>query len=126
MELIVFHNEKKGAPRHSGFFEFAVSDRLLTDIVWDRKTSGSDLSGCGGVTVAVSSDWQRPPSRTLVNVVTYDPQGGVDLSALNNGNEGDWFVVSNGRFVTKAKCDRIRKHVSSLPSDIVLVSLTPH
>ncbi len=125
MELIVFHNREKGAPRHSGFFEFAVSDRLLMEIVWDRKTSGSNLSGCGGVTVAVPSDWQRPPAQIIANVIGYNQQGGVDLSTIDNGDKGDWFVVSNGRFVTKANCDRIRKHVSSLPSDIVLVSLAP-
>ncbi len=125
MELIVFHNREKGARCHSGFFEFAVSDRLLTDIVWDRKTSGSNLSGCGGVTVAVGSDWQRPPAQIIANVIGYNQQGVVDLSTIDNGDKGDWFVVSNGRFVTKATSDRIRKHVSSLPSDIVLVSLAP-
>mgnify|MGYP000742918435 CR=1 FL=1 len=126
MELVVFHNPKKAAPDHSDLFAFALSDRLLAQIVWDRSASGPDLNEGGGqVTVAVPGDVQGPPAQTLVNVVAYDPQGGVDLSALNNGNEGDWFVVSNGKFRTKARYDRIKRHVYSLPSDIVLASLTP-
>jgi len=111
--------------KDGNLLEFAVSNGLLADIIWNGRVSDGNMSACGKTAVAVCHEWQRPRIKGIAGVVGYDQRRGVDLRSLEAADEGQWLVVSDGRFVTEGGLDRIRRHVSALPADIVLVNLTP-
>jgi len=125
MELIVIH-EYKGEPAgDGGLLRFALSSEQVAAVA---------LSGLGGsrrfgsrknVRIAAPARWGVKSCKDGPTIIGYE-QGEV-MCCLDETEyrKNDWFVISNGRFVTSAHWSWLRDVLNSVAADVVIVNMSP-
>lgn len=101
------------------------SSRLLTNIVLDGLRSNGCLSDKSNTIIALP---QNKPAVSLwdySNIIYYDKELILPVETIKKSKANEWFVISNGRFITDFDCRLLRRILANCQDDIIAVNVSP-
>jgi lipopolysaccharide/colanic/teichoic acid biosynthesis glycosyltransferase len=127
MNLIVIHQNKNPLPNNTGdLLRFAVCSEPLASITLSCLNANSHPRG-NNETIAIPQDWvgQLKTTKGKSGIIYYKDKIPVSLGATNCLKAKPWFIVSNGRFVTRIDHQWLCNVLAELHADVVAVNVSP-
>jgi lipopolysaccharide/colanic/teichoic acid biosynthesis glycosyltransferase len=124
MSVIIIHNNASDDGKDS-LLRFAVCTEPLANIVFDRMDdSVSCLRNYNNI-IAIPHSWVTKPPRTTLDVMYYKEN--LNLASNTNGRlrAYSWFIILDGRFVTKINYNWLCKVLAQLQADVITVNVLP-
>ena len=137
MRLIFFaHGDSTAGGTGASYLRFALSAEPLAEVVLTGLSrhfcKGHGLSGSRGsfvpaddVAYALPQNWATDLQTKPFNVATYTDGIPIRDALVRNTRQGQWFVVSNGRFATQLNCKFVEFVLKSSQADLLAINATP-
>lgn len=127
MNLIVIHQYKNFSLNNNNsddLLRFAVCSEPLASITLSC-LNGNSYPRCNNKTIAIPKDWVGQTIKGKSGIRYYKDKIPVSLGATNQPKAKPWFIISNGRFVTRIDHQQLCKMLARLQADVVAVNVSP-
>ncbi|MBN2457237.1 MAG: sugar transferase [Sedimentisphaerales bacterium] len=132
--MLLFNNNKKLTVIHKGgglsstgsdgLLRLAVGTEPLASIILDCFGSNNRLLANSAV-LAIPQDWAFQTFKAGVEIIRYKENLPVPSKARNPLGLGQWFIISNGRFVTLVDDRWLWRVLARHKADVVAVNVAP-
>jgi lipopolysaccharide/colanic/teichoic acid biosynthesis glycosyltransferase len=125
MNLIVIRQDKNLLPNSTGnLLRFAVCSEPLANIILSC-LNGNSYPRSNNETIAIPQDWADQTTKGKSGIIYYKDKVLVSLGTTNQLKAKPWFIISNGRFVTRIDHQWLCKVLARLQADVVAVNVSP-
>jgi lipopolysaccharide/colanic/teichoic acid biosynthesis glycosyltransferase len=126
MSVIVLHKDANFLPDDKGnLLRFAACTEPLAAVIFDGMNDSISCCGSSRNVLAIPKGWADNFPETEFEVVCYDKD--IHLPSNTQGRLGanSWFIILNGRFVTRINYDWLYKVLARMSADVVAVNVLP-
>jgi lipopolysaccharide/colanic/teichoic acid biosynthesis glycosyltransferase len=125
MNLIIIHQNRSFSPNNtSDLLRFAVCSEPLANIILSC-LNGNSYPRSNNETIAIPQDWAGQTTKGKSGIIYYKDKVPVSLEVMSRLKAKQWFIVSNGGFVTRVDHQWLRKVLAQLRADVVAVNVSP-
>ncbi len=124
MELIVIHEHKGGPDYNSDLLRFALSNEPVASVTLAGLGSSCRFGSRKTVCIAVPAQWAVKSRKDGPRIISYEQNEVTCCRERTEYAKNDWFVISNGRFVTSAHWQWLRDVLNSVAADVVTVNMS--
>ena len=125
MNLIVIRQNRNFSPNSTGnLLRFAVCSEPLANITLSCLNGNSYPQSNNGI-IAIPQHWAGQTTKGKSGIIYYKDKLPVPFGATNRLKAKQWFIVSNGRFVTRIDHQWLCKVLAELHADVVAVNVLP-
>ncbi|MHC4412226.1 MAG: sugar transferase [Planctomycetota bacterium] len=123
MHLIIIHKKSDCQPgRRSDLLRLATSSNFIAGITFDALSQTDTVEDSGGKIIAVPQDWHINTSGRRCRIFPYDgtlprPQN------TKKGEPDNWFIISNGRYVTNIASRHFGKILAGIGADLIALTV---
>jgi lipopolysaccharide/colanic/teichoic acid biosynthesis glycosyltransferase len=126
MNVIVMHTDANFLPDDKGnLFRFATCTEPLATIIFDCMNDSISCYRNSKNVIAVPRSWTVRSSATKLDVMYYDEDLPLPLNAEDRIGTHSWFVVLNGKFVTRINYNWFYKVLAQVQADVIAVNVLP-
>ncbi|MBN1763994.1 MAG: sugar transferase [Sedimentisphaerales bacterium] len=123
MQLIVIHRENF-APGRSGILHSVLSSESLATLLLDGLTRVNSFNHFSQAPlIAIPKEWQIETSLPETSINFYKQDIAVELDRVNNTKRNQWFIISNGRFITDIDHEWLFGILTDLNADVISVNV---
>jgi lipopolysaccharide/colanic/teichoic acid biosynthesis glycosyltransferase len=127
MNMIVIHKNHcpVSADGQDRLLRFAAGTEPLAGCVFRRLSSSVYGGSPNGTLLMIPPDWDVNLSNRGLNVNRYGRQLLLPANTQHSSSTDSWFILYNGRFITRIHYDWLFKLLAQLKVDIASVNVTP-
>jgi lipopolysaccharide/colanic/teichoic acid biosynthesis glycosyltransferase len=127
MSVIVIHKDKDFLSDNGrgNLLRFAACTEPLASLVFNGM--GDSISCCRNSSniIAIPQGWAARLPVTKLDIMYYEENQSLLLSAKSRIKAHSWVVILNGRFITQINYDWLYKVLAQLRADVVTVNVLP-
>jgi len=101
------------------------SSRLLTNIILDGLRSNGCSSDARNTIIALPQDKPMVSLWDYSNIIYYEKELVLPVETIRKSKANEWFVISNGRFITDFDRRLLRRILADCQNDIIAVNVSP-
>jgi lipopolysaccharide/colanic/teichoic acid biosynthesis glycosyltransferase len=125
MNLVVIHQNRNFSPNNTKYLlRFVVCSEPLANITLSC-LNGNSYPRSNNETIAIPQDWAGQTTKGKSGIIYYKDKVPVSLMSTSWFKAKQWFIVSNGGFVTRIDHQWLRKVLAQLRADVVAVNVSP-
>ena len=124
MELIVIHEHKGGPDYNSDLLRFALSSEPVASVTLAGLGRSCRFGSRKTICIAVPAQWALQSCKVGPRIISYEQNEVTCCRKRTEYAKNDWFVISNGRFVTSAHWQWLRDVLNSVAADVVTVNMS--
>jgi lipopolysaccharide/colanic/teichoic acid biosynthesis glycosyltransferase len=125
MHLIIIHKKTDCRPgSRYDLLRLATSSDFIGCITFDALSQTDTIEDNGGKIIAVPQDWHINTSSRCCRIFHYD---GTLPKPKNTkkGKPDNWFIISNGRYVTNIASNNFGKILVGISADLIALTIDP-
>ncbi len=124
MRLAVIHQTQDYCSQpNTGLLRFAATTEPISQLIIDSITQSDCFNTNTKTLVALPQEWQSQNSSQNSNIVYYNGSFDVFLQDRTKSNSSQWFILSNGRFVTDVDFKSLEKILAQFDNDIIAIDV---
>ncbi|MFC1676108.1 hypothetical protein ACFL3G_03470 [Planctomycetota bacterium] len=113
-----------GQPK-TGLLRFAATTEPISQLIIDSITQSDCFNTNARALIALPQGWHSPNSSQNSKIVYYNGSIDISLQDLVKSNSSQWFILSNGSFVTDADFKSLEKILAQFDNDIIAIDVDP-
>jgi len=122
MQLIILHGNNNGPNTNSGLLNFAAGSEPIADVFFKGLRDNCCFYTRKSIVIAAPIQWNvKCPSDQ--KLISYGPSKPICLKEMLTNKNNDWFVVSNGRFVTTVDYQWLQATLDSIQGDVIAANI---
>jgi lipopolysaccharide/colanic/teichoic acid biosynthesis glycosyltransferase len=127
MNIIVIHKNHCPASADGGgnLLQFAAGMEPLAGRIFGRLSKSVYGNHKNGSIIMIPQDWDVKLSNGGLNVNRYGQQLSLPVDVKHGNTADGWFVLYNGRFVTRIQYDWLCGILTQLKTDVAAINVTP-
>jgi lipopolysaccharide/colanic/teichoic acid biosynthesis glycosyltransferase/NDP-sugar pyrophosphorylase family protein len=127
MSVIVIHKDESFLldDGRDNLLRFATCTEPLTTIIFDCINDSIPYCRNSSNIIAIPQSWASQPPETELDVMYYEEDLPLLLNTKGRLKAHSWFVILNGRFVTRINYNWLYKILAQLQADVVAVNVLP-
>ncbi len=122
MHLVLIHRCSGCSGAETGLRRFAISNSLVSDIVFAAVKQNCARVDDKNTVIAVPEEWYVKDSERSCKIMTYSHNIPVPFP---QSNKEKWLTISDGRFITAIDNQLLAKLFSRCKSDIITINVAP-
>lgn len=126
MQLIIIHNNNRPGKNNFSLLRFAVSNRLIAEIIFDRPGKSIAHSDRGNAVIALPEQWQAKTPQLCRKIIYHNGHLRLCLNAAEKCKKTNGrFIISNGGFITATDWHRLNNILADYDADVTAVNVNP-
>ncbi len=126
MRLAVIHETQDYCSQpNTGLLRFAVTTEPISQLIIDSITQSDCFNTNTRTLIALPQEWHSQNFSQNPDIVYYNGSIDVFLQESTKSNSSQWFILSNGRFVTDVDFKSIEKILAQFDNDIIAIDVDP-
>ena len=126
MNMTVIHKSSDfSVGKCDSLLKFVLADEMIADITFSRLARSGIPGKKRETLIAIPRQWKTKLSPQLINFSYYGESLPVYTNGKTNAKPGEWFIISNGRFVCNIDIHKLGRMLSKLDCDLIAVNVDP-
>ncbi|MCK4629173.1 MAG: hypothetical protein KAT56_09220, partial [Sedimentisphaerales bacterium] len=127
LQLVVIH-KKDSPPNQNSILQISVSDEPLAAITLDGLMNLNPWADtCERTSIAIPETWEKELKAipTPLNIIYYNKKLPIRFSLNSRNNNGQWLIISNGRYVTDVDQNWLFQILADQDAPVIAVTVDP-